>query len=470
MKWFIDHKIIKNQDGYIVDLYLDQQLSEFAKEFFEPQKEEKENFEKSIRDYIKEKLPHLKVTTVNIMLGSLLIGSLPFTKIDAAASLAIASNQVQTQNTTAYTVNSGDTLFNIANKFGTSVSILKSFNGLTSELIYPGQQLKLPQQQIIYIVKPGDTLFNIARQYNVTLEQLKAVNRLNSDNIYLGQTLHIPTRDTSIPVNELPNGVFKIGYRGEDVRKIQKVLNELYFSMVEDGIYGWVTKIAILEFQKQYPALANDGVYGPQTKKYLQQALLNDHIIVSNPSNLLVLVNKKNSLPADYVPINLVVPNVPFPFEEFDSKKLMRQDAASALEELFRKAAQDNIDLYATSGYRAYDRQKTIFTSSVQKYGMTRASQSSAQPGKSEHQTGLAMDVTSPTVNFLLTPYFGETREGKWLKENARKFGFIIRYPQGKEHITGYQYEPWHIRYVGKEAAKDMINLNLTLEEYLGRI
>lgn len=470
MKWFIDHKIIKDQDGYIVELYLDQQLNEFAKDFFEPQKEEKENFEKSIRDYIEEKLPHLKVKTVNIMIGSLLIASLSFTKIGATASLAIASNQVQTQNATAYTVNSGDTLFNIANRFGTSVSILKSLNGLTSELIYPGQQLKLPHQQIIYIVKPGDTLFKIARQYNVTLEQLKAVNKLTSDMIYLGQALHIPDGDTSPPINELPDGVFNIDDRGEDVRKIQKVLSELYYSMVEDGIYGWATKIAILDFQKQYAALANDGVYGPQTKKYLQQALLNDHIIVSDPSNLLVFVNKKNSLPADYVPINLVVPNVPFPFKEFDSKKLMRQDAASDLEELFRKAVQDNIDLYATSGYRAYDRQKAIFTSNVQKYGMARASQSSAKPGKSEHQTGLAIDISSPTVNFLLTPYFGETREGIWLKENAPKFGFIIRYPQGKEHLTGYQYEPWHIRYVGKEAAKDITNLNLTLEEYLGKI
>ncbi|CAH2215377.1 D-alanyl-D-alanine carboxypeptidase family protein [Tepidibacter aestuarii] len=188
--------------------------------------------------------------------------------------------------------------------------------------------------------------------------------------------------------------------------------------------------------------------------------------IVLNPSDTLVIVNKKNSLPSDYVPKNLVVPNVPFPFQEFHSKKLMRQDAASALEELFKKAEQDGINLYATSGYRSYDRQKSIFDSNSKKYGIEKANQFSARPGESEHQTGLAMDVTSPSVNYRLTQIFGETKEGIWLKENAAQFGFIIRYPKGKEGITGYQYEPWHLRYVGDEVAKEITNQNITLEEY----
>lgn len=114
MKQFTNHKIIKDQDGYIIELYLDQQLSEFAKEFLETQKKEKQSFEKDIQDYIKEKLPNLKVKTVNIMLGSLLIASLPFSAIPVVASAS--GNQVQVQTLTTYTVQSGDTLFRIAKK------------------------------------------------------------------------------------------------------------------------------------------------------------------------------------------------------------------------------------------------------------------------------------------------------------------------------------------------------------------
>lgn len=190
----------------------------------------------------------------------------------------------------------------------------------------------------------------------------------------------------------------------------------------------------------------------------------------SMPNDLLVLVNKKNSLPSNYVPKNLVVPNVPFSFEGYSPKKLMRQEAAGALEKLFKKAERDNIELYAVSGYRSYDYQKEIFNSYVAQKGFEKANQFSAKPGESEHQTGLTMDVTSPAVNFGLIQNFGETKEGKWLKENAPEFGFIIRYSKGKEQITGYQYEPWHLRYVGKAIAKDISNQNTTLEEYLGRV
>lgn len=78
------------------------------------------------------------------------------------------------------------------------------------------------------------------------------------------------------------------------------------------------------------------------------------------------------------------------------------------------------------------------------------------------------MDVTSRSANFALTSYFGETPEGKWLAQNAHEFGFIVRYPKDKENLTGYEYEPWHIRYVGKQAAKYIFEEDLTLEAYIG--
>ena len=154
--------------------------------------------------------------------------------------------------------------------------------------------------------------------------------------------------------------------------------------------------------------------------------------------------------------------------KEYNEKKQLRKEAALALEEMFRSSKANGINIYAVSGYRSYARQASIFDANVRKYGFERANQTSAKPGQSEHQTGLAMDITSASVNYGLSQSFGATKEGKWVYENAHKFGFIIRYQKGKESITGYQYEPWHLRYVGIKAAKEIKDRNITLEEYLG--
>ncbi|WP_243643749.1 M15 family metallopeptidase [Tepidibacillus fermentans] len=186
-----------------------------------------------------------------------------------------------------------------------------------------------------------------------------------------------------------------------------------------------------------------------------------------NESEYLILVNKRHHLPEDYVPQDLTEPNVPFSFKGNDPKKMMRKEAAGALESLFQAAKKENLNLFAVSGYRSYQRQKAIFAYNASIKGAERANQTSAYPGESEHQTGLAMDVSSSRVNFQLNERFGDTPEGRWLAEHAYEFGFIIRYPKGKEEITGYQYEPWHIRYVGKKPAKEMKEKQMTLEEYL---
>jgi zinc D-Ala-D-Ala carboxypeptidase len=189
--------------------------------------------------------------------------------------------------------------------------------------------------------------------------------------------------------------------------------------------------------------------------------------VIMNPSNVLALVNKEQSLPATYKPDDLVVPRVPFSFAETNvDKRYMRAEAAKALEALFAAARKDGIRLAAVSGYRSYERQKIIFTEEVKEKGKEKAIHAVALPGQSEHQTGLAMDITSPAVGYQLTTAFGETKEGKWVALHAHEYGFIIRYPKGKEAITGYQYEPWHLRYVGKKAAKVMFERNITLEEY----
>lgn len=190
-------------------------------------------------------------------------------------------------------------------------------------------------------------------------------------------------------------------------------------------------------------------------------------VLDTDPKSITVLVNKELPLlPKDFVPEDLVVPNVLFSIKYFDEKKQMRSEAAKALEELFQGATQDNMTLYAISGYRSYLRQYDIFTSNIRKQGLEHTKQYSATPGYSEHQTGLSIDVSAKSANNRLDSSFAETLEGKWLAENAYLYGYIIRYPDGKSDITGYAYEPWHIRYVGKPLATYLYENDLTLEEY----
>ncbi len=146
----------------------------------------------------------------------------------------------------------------------------------------------------------------------------------------------------------------------------------------------------------------------------------------------------------------------------------MRQVAANALENMFKAGDNAGVDLFAQSGYRSYDRQEAIFAANAREHGQEAANQFSAQAGESEHQTGLTMDVTSADINFRLITDFANTNEGQWVAKHASEFGFIVRYPKGKTDITGYQYEPWHLRYVGEKAAKYIDSNNITLEQYLG--
>lgn len=180
---------------------------------------------------------------------------------------------------------------------------------------------------------------------------------------------------------------------------------------------------------------------------------------------LTVVVNREHPLPASYVPADLTEPRIPFIFEEAHEKRLLRQAAADAVERLFEDAEAAGIELYGVSGYRSYDRQKALYAFNARTQGDAHASKYSAVPGASEHQTGLALDVTAASVRYQLIPAFADTKEGRWLAAHAHEYGFVIRYPQGKEHITGYAFEPWHIRYVGLSAAAQAQAGGYVLEE-----
>ena len=175
----------------------------------------------------------------------------------------------------------------------------------------------------------------------------------------------------------------------------------------------------------------------------------------------LLLVNKSISMGEGYFPDNLVIPSVPIAEEASSEEKQVDKSIVEPLKELMSEASSKGYDLYLLSGYRSYDTQKYLYESRAKENGQEYADLFVAKPGHSEHQSGLALDVTNDSRNFK------DSKEADWLANNAYKFGFIIRYPKGKEDITGYIYEPWHIRYVGKEVAKEIYDKGITLEEYL---
>jgi len=185
-----------------------------------------------------------------------------------------------------------------------------------------------------------------------------------------------------------------------------------------------------------------------------------------DPESITVFVNPEYNLPKNYAPKDLVQVNVYFHLKTYDERTYMRKEAAQALEKLFAAAKEAGYELCGVSGYRSYYRQYQIFVNNMLTKGKEHTLKYSAVPGASEHQTGLAMDVSCKSLKYDLSTRFSTTPEGKWLAQNAHLYGYIIRYPDDKADITGYAYEPWHIRYVGKGLAKYLYENDLTLEEY----
>lgn len=157
----------------------------------------------------------------------------------------------------------------------------------------------------------------------------------------------------------------------------------------------------------------------------------------------IIIANKTYSLPEDYDPG-------------------LDNEALSAFEDMIAAASKDGLRIYLCSGYRSYKDQEILYNGYAEERGTDAADEVSARPGHSEHQTGLAIDVNYTEFSFA------DTNEGQWLAEHCAEFGFIIRFPKGKEQQTGFDYEPWHIRYVGVEIAKEITENDLCLEEYLG--
>ena len=203
----------------------------------------------------------------------------------------------------------------------------------------------------------------------------------------------------------------------------------------------------------------------PEAARPQMETNLSDYPLSVVTDDLLVLVNKTHTLTRDYEADDLVTVEHCDPDVGNDNTKKMRKVAADAVEELIAGAAEDGYSLVMRTGYRSYGYQEYLFNYWAEKDGEAAAENYSARPGKSEHQTGLACDIGRRGYGLSS---FNDTAEAAWLAENCWKYGFILRFPADKTDITGYIYESWHIRYVGKEAAKIIYDEGLTLEEYLG--
>lgn len=189
----------------------------------------------------------------------------------------------------------------------------------------------------------------------------------------------------------------------------------------------------------------------------------------TDPTSLWVIVNKQHPLqPATYAPSDLRYPNVTLRVPG-QTEMQMRNAAATALEKMFAGAESAGYKLQVSTAYRGYSYQKTLYDGYVANAGQAAADQESARPGYSEHQTGLAVDIRSQSDKCSLEACFGTMPEGKWLAANAYKYGFLLRYPADKVSVTGYEYEPWHFRYIGVDLSQELHKQNIqTLEEFFG--
>lgn len=236
------------------------------------------------------------------------------------------------------------------------------------------------------------------------------------------------------------------------VKKIIRVV-VLILLLSGGGVYYWRFMVG-----EEQPAVIKQEVYENPFKDFSVSKKVYPVVYrLSEASDMLIVINKKHSLPADYVP------------EIIQSNGVsLRAEAMDAYQKLITGAKNDGVVLYPISSYRSYADQEKLFNGYVAKDGQTEAEKYSARPGHSEHQTGLAVDIGLPSGACNLEICMGQTKQGIWLAENAHLYGYIIRYPNGKESETGYQYEPWHIRYVGVEAAKAIYDSGYTLDAYFG--
>ena len=233
----------------------------------------------------------------------------------------------------------------------------------------------------------------------------------------------------------------------DNVEVINKIKNEKYYLQKN---YDKYLSYSILNNVSSYDIVreVNVGLY----RDYYKQMIATD-----TSKDILMLVNKYNYLNYDYVPNDLEIISDKC---NIGINSYLRHEARVEFEKLCNDAKKEGLNIYSLSAYRSYEKQYNIYKSKLQNKDINTIDAVSARPGNSEHQSGLTVDIN------LLSKEFDKTNEYYWMINNSYKYGFILRYPRDCEKITGYDYEPWHYRYVGREAANKIHEENITFDEY----
>jgi len=261
-----------------------------------------------------------------------------------------------------------------------------------------------------------------------------------------------------------------VGDTGKEVKLVQVALHSLRPDFPKENITGYFgerTSRAISEYQKEQGLLIT-GKLDAATRNKLNAVYFNE-LCPQGKGNIfsddiLIKVNRENSLPEDYIPGDLVDISK---FVKTTSLVCLRQDVVPYLKSMMDDASSENIQLVITSGFRRHEIQSLIYKIWVSIQGEEATKKEVAEPLHSEHQLGTAVDITGATNNYIgADPAFHGTPEDIWLKKNAHKYGFVMSYPENKSSITGYIYEPWHYRFVGIDVAKIIYKKKISVEEH----
>lgn len=329
---------------------------------------------------------------------------------------------------------------------------------------------------------------NIEKQitrYSETLDEAIKQDKFNPRFLDIYYNINYQDLDNFI---DLVNNLATIGYNASDINAIFANINPSNINIIINNTYdtylGEYIKLDYFNEEKldRYIKFSNNQeklnysiffdnnttfnaldivtlVNANLDKEYYS----NNLILTKEESNKIdAIVNKYYQLEEDFEPNNLTAIDSKY---ARNNSQLLQKEATEAFNQMCSDAKLENISLYSGSAYRSYEYQSTLYNNYIKKDGLTAAETYSARPGYSEHQLGLAVDIMNGNWSYVSK----DNIEYSWLQANSYKYGFILRYPENKEYITGYMFEPWHYRYLGKELATKVYNSGLTYDEYVAR-
>ncbi len=298
---------------------------------------------------------------------------------------------------------------------------------------------------------------------------LYKIHRDDNDGDNNNTNINIDTKDEYIYKEEL----LTLGYSVSDVEKIESKLQETdvktylldkkYENLISfmNSPYFKIEKISRYESYYEKNKKYNFDEIVLYVEIGLDIEFYTNVTEITNYNDIDAIVNKYYKLPSNFKPNDLV--SIPSKYKKASYNYQLRKEAEAALEKMIDAALKDGIKLWVVSAWRSESTQKSLFNNSKKNDGLEHALIYSAKPNHSEHQLGLAVDLNKASSK----AHFEKTKEYAWLKDNAYKYGFMERYLQGKEYITGYGFEPWHYRYFGIELATNLHTEGCTYEEYL---